>query len=380
MKILLPALALALVGATANAQGSLSTQGFGYPPGQASTRAESMGASTSELDPYSATNPASVSDLSNSSLYLQYEPEFRTVTTSSATSKTTTARFPMFGLIMPISGKLNFSFGSATLVDRSSESRATRTAIVGASSGSLDTVNVTDRIRTLGAIDDLRLAFGFAASPVLRVGAGAHLITGTNQITSTRTFPDTSIFTNVSSKSRLSYTGVAFSAGVEIHPSKVLALGLSGRKGGNLRAESGDTVLATAKVPDRYAASLEYSGWGDASIAIRAAHDAWSAMKPLVSSSVTTYDAWDVGAGAESLGPRFLSHPTVLRVGVRQRTLPFSTTGSSVKELSFGGGVGLELSPRRANIDIGLQRANRTGTAGITEHAYILSFGLRVIP
>jgi opacity protein-like surface antigen len=380
MKILLPALALALVGATANAQGSLSTQGFGYPPGQASTRAESMGGSSSELDPYSATNPASISDISNSSLYLQYEPEFRTVTTSSATSRTTTARFPVFGLIMPVGSRLNFSFGSATLVDRSSETRATRTRIVGSSSGSLDTLNVTDRVRTLGAIDDLRLAFGFAASPVLRIGVGAHLITGTNQITSTETFPDSAKFTNVSATSRLSYTGVAVSAGVEIHPSKVLALGLSARKGGNLRAESGDTVLANAKVPDRFAASLEYSGWGDASIAVHAARDSWSAMKPLVSSSVSTYDAWDIGAGAEAAGPRFLSHPTLVRIGVRQRTLPFSTTGSSIKELSFGGGFGIELAPRRANLDLGLQRANRTGSAGITEHAYILSFGLRVVP
>jgi hypothetical protein len=380
MKIVFPALALILAGATANAQGSLSTQGFGYPPGQASTRAQSMGGSTTELDPNSASNPASISDLSTASLYFQYEPEFKTVTTSTATSSSTTARFPVFGLIMPITSRLNFSFGGSTLVDRSSETRAIRTKIVGSSSGSLDTLQVTDKVRTLGAIDDLRLAFGFAANEVLRIGVAGHLYTGTNQIISTETFPDTAIFTNVSETSTLSYTGAAVSAGIELHPSKLLALGLSARKGGTIRAQSGDTLLATAKIPDHYAASLEYSGWGDASIAVHAAHDSWSAMKPLASAAVTAYDAWDVGIGGEAVGPRFLSHPTLIRLGVQQRTLPFSTTGSSIKELSIGGGMGFELSPRLANLDIGLEHANRTGSAGISEHAYILSFGLRITP
>lgn len=375
MKIALAAAAALLFASGAQAQGSLSTQGFGYPPGQLSTRVESMGGAGAELDHLSALNPASIMDMGSASLYLQYDPEFRTVSTATASSSTTTARFPLVNLIYPLSSRWNFGLGSSTLLDRSAETRTTRQRFVNG-----DTVIVNDRVRTLGAIDDIRVALGYAPSSTFRFGGAVHVLTGVNQITSLETFPDSAIFSNVSQTSRLSYSGVAASAGMEIHPSKAWALGLSGRKGGNIRAESGDTVLGTAKVPDHYGATLQYSGWGEANLGVHVARDAWTSMQSLTSSSVTAYDAWDVGAGAEAVGPRFLTRPTLLRLGVRHRTLPFSTTGSSVSELSIGGGVGLELSPNRASLDIGLQHATRSSGSAISEHAYLLSFGLRVVP
>ena len=139
-------------------------------------------------------------------------------------------------------------------------------------------------------------------------------------------------------------------------------------------------MLATAKVPDHYSVALEYSGWGDANLAVHVARDVWSSMHALTTSSVTAYDAWDVGVGGEAPGPRIASRLVTLRVGVRDRTLPFSTTGSSVREMSIAAGVGIELSPRRANLDLGLQRASRSSGSSVSEHAYILSVGLRVIP
>jgi hypothetical protein len=380
MKTALLALASVLLATTSLAQGSLSTQGFGYPPGQLSSRAESMGGASAEVDPWSAVNPAATAGTGVLSLYFQYDPEFRTVTANGATSSTTTARFPLVGLIFPITASWNIALGSSTLVDRSSETRTTRRQPVGSSTGSIDTVTVNDRVRTLGAIDDVRFALGWAASPALHLGVGAHILTGTNQITVRETFPDSAKFTNVLQSSRLSYNGTAMSAGMEWHPSKVLALGVSGRKGGTIRAESGDTVLATAKVPDHYGAALQYSGWGDANFAVHIARDMWSSMHALTTSTVTAYDAWDVGIGGEATGTRLASRPLTLRVGVRDRTLPFSTTGSSVREISFAAGIGIDLSHNRANLDLGLQRASRSSSSSVAEHAYILSFGLRVIP
>ena len=375
MRTALVATALLCVAGTSYAQGSLSVQGFGYPPGQMSTRAEGMGGGPAELDASSALNPASIADGGPAHVYLQYDPEFRTVSSGGVTSKTTTARFPLVSFTLPLGSRLTFGAGASTLVDRSSLTRQKVTQVIDTS-----TVTVDQRVRVLGAIDDVRLAFGYAASPSLRVGFGAHLITGTNQIRVTQQFPDSSRFANVSQSSRLSYSGTAFSGGAEIHPSKLLALGISARKGGVIRAESGDTVKATAHAPDHYGASLEYTGWGDASLAVHLGRDQWTAMRPLASSSVSAYDAWDIGAGAEAAGPHFFGRPSVLRVGARQRTLPFSTTGSSVSELSLGGGLGLELSRGRAQLDMGVLRASRSSGSSVKEHAYILSFGLRVVP
>ena len=94
---LLRLLAAALLGvpALAHAQGTLSTQGFGYPTGYLSTRTLGTGGALAEIDPLSATNPASILNLGGSALYIQLEPEFRTLTSGSSSERNTIARFPL---------------------------------------------------------------------------------------------------------------------------------------------------------------------------------------------------------------------------------------------------------------------------------------------
>lgn len=375
MKTALAALASLCVATTVSAQGSLSVQGFGYPPGQISTRAEGIGGGPAELDPTSALNPASVVDVGPTQLYLQYEPEFRTVSSGGATSKTTTARFPIISFIIPLSTRLSLGVGASTLVDRSSLTKSNVLQVIDTTS-----VTVAQSIKVLGAIDDIRAALGYTISPAFRIGIGAHVITGTNQLTLIQHFPDSARFTNLVESSRLSYSGNAFSAGFELHPSKLLALGVSGRKGGTIRAESGDTVVATAKAPDHYGASVEYLGWGDVGLFAHIAKDQWTAMGALASKGVQAYDSWDVGGGIEAEGPRLLGRASLVRLGVRHRTLPFSTTASEVSELSIGGGLGIDLARNRARIDIGLLHAGRSSGDAVKEHSYILSLGLRVVP
>ncbi|MDQ6719135.1 MAG: hypothetical protein M3Z17_12420 [Gemmatimonadota bacterium] len=369
------ALASICVATTAAAQGSLSVQGFGYPPGQMSTRAEGMGGGPSELDPASALNPASVVDVGPMQLYFQYDPEFRTVDANGKSSKTTTARFPLVSFILPLSSRLSFGAGASTLVDRSSSNKSTVLQVIDTTA-----VRVTQTVKVLGAIDDVRFALGYAVSPSFRIGLGAHLITGTNQLTLIQRFPDSAKFTNVTEASRISYTGTAISGGFELHPSKLLALGVTARKGGNIRAHSGDTTVANAKAPDHYGASVEYTGWGGVSLAAHAGRDQWTSMRALASPSVTAYDSWDIGGGIEADGPHILGRASLARLGVRHRTLPFSTTGSSVSELSIGGGLGIELARNRARLDVGLLHAGRSSGTAMKEHAYIFSFGLRVVP
>src|SRR2546423_5227845 len=301
MRAAFAAVASICIAASASAQGALSVQGFGYPPGQISTRAEGMGGGPAEVEATSALNPASIVAVGPAQLYFQYDPEFRTVTSGGVTSKSTTARFPLVNFILPLGSKLGFGIGSSTLVDRSSLTKSTLVRVIDTTH-----VTVTQQSKVLGGIDDVRFALGYLLSPTLKIGVGAHIITGTNQLTVTQKFPDSAKFTNVFESARLSYSGTAVSAGFELHPSRVLALGFSGRKGGTVRAESADTVKATAKAPDHYGASVEYSGWGDASLAFHVARDQWSKMGPLATSGVTAYDAWDIGGGVEGSGPRLL--------------------------------------------------------------------------
>ena len=76
------ALASALVALTATgvlAQGTLGSQGFGYPPGQLSVFSRSVGGGGAEIDPLSPVNPAAISLLRRGGLYLQSEQESRSL-------------------------------------------------------------------------------------------------------------------------------------------------------------------------------------------------------------------------------------------------------------------------------------------------------------
>src|SRR5207237_5783858 len=152
------------------------------------------------------------------------------------------------------------------------------------------------------------------------------------------------------------------------------------RKGGDLRAESGDTAIGSARIPNHYSASVTFEGIPGAVISARVAHDAWSSLTNLSSSGIQAFDGWDTGAGIEASGPRIMQRIVTLRAGARFRTLPFGLNGEKVSEKSFAAGLGLPLTRERAAFDFAVQRASRSGGSDVRERGIILSFGLRVSP
>jgi hypothetical protein len=380
IKVLLAGL-LALVASTrADAQGNLSTQGFGYPAGGLSVRAAGTAGALGEFDPLSAVNPATIAEWNSPVLFFQYEPEFRTVTNSGAIARTTTARFPLTGAAVPIGERLALGVTATSFLDRSATTLSERPETIGTSN-----VIARELFSALGGIDDIRLGAGYIVGKGLRVGLGGHVLTGENRISSILTFGDSSVFLPRHELTDLSYTGFAASGGFVWRPIKTIGIAASGRKGGNITMRSGDSLLATAKVPNRFAGGLEFSGIPGLTLIGRASRELWSSMQPLGSERLTSYDAWDISGGAEGAGPRLGSRVLQLRLGGRYRGLPFGAQGEQVKELSFGGGLGASFGLDRAGLDISLLRAIRfTGTYSargpIDERAFILGIGLRVRP
>jgi len=375
-KSLVAAALLAVVGSRSDAQGALSLEGLGYPPGQFSARAEGTGGALADFDPLSLVSPSAIASAGSAALFFQYSPEFRRVTTASGTAKTTTARFPLVAGILPMGEQWALALSSSTFLDRSSETSLERTAVVGADT---ETVTLTEQNKVLGAINDVRLALSWSRSPAFRIGAGFHVFAGSNRLTLSQLFPDSAIYISTTQTGRISYAGLAGSVGVEIHPSRVLALAVSGRKGGDLRAESGDTAIGSARIPDHYSASLTFEGIPGAAFSARVAHDAWSSLTSLSSTGIEAFDGWDSAVGVEATGPRFLQRIITLRAGARFRTLPFGFNGEKVNETTFAAGFGAPLTRDRAAFDFSIQRASRTA-ADIKERGFILSFGLRVSP
>jgi hypothetical protein len=375
---------LALIPAYAEAQGALSMQGLGYPAGGISARAEGMGSGVADFDALSATSPASIAGAGSSAIYFQYSPEFRRVTTSAGTAKTTTARFPVVVGVLPMGQSWTLGLSSSTFLDRSLETSLTRQEVVGAST---DTVDVTERNRVLGAINDVRLALAWSRSPALRLGVGGHVFAGSNRVTLSQLYPDSSKYISNAQVGRISYSGFAASVGLEYHPSRMFGLALSARKGGDLTAQSGDTTIGRGKLPDHYSGSILYDGLPGTIISARLAHDSWSSLTSMSSSGIQAYDGWDGGFGIEASGPRFMQRIVTVRAGARFRTLPFGVTdfqvagvSHKVSERSFTAGLGIPLTRDRAAVDFSFTHASRTADTDVKERGMILSFGLRVSP
>jgi hypothetical protein len=309
-------------------------------------------------------------------MFLQYEPEFRRLTNAGTTSNTTTARFPVFSASVPIGSRGSIGVSAATLLDRSSATSITRDLEVG---GTVSTV--TESTRMFGAINDLRLAFGWAPSTKFQLGLGVHAYTGQNRVFFSQSFPDSLKFSTISQVTTLGFRGYAGSAGVMIRPSRNFGFAVSGRKGAKIEARNADSAVAEANIPDRFGFGFAYEGIPGSSISAHVSRDMWSRMNDL--SSAEAVDTWEGGFGIESLGPRLIQRQTILRIGTRYRTLPYLAAGSEVSELSFAGGIGTQFFRNRATFDVTLERSGRKAKdsdIGARERAYILSFGLRVRP
>src|SRR6476620_9455717 len=89
-----PALVVTLP-AAALAQGTLSTQGFGYPTGTLSTRSLGTGGALGEIVPLSVSNPSSILNLGGTALYFQAEPEYRKISLNGQSESSTIARYPL---------------------------------------------------------------------------------------------------------------------------------------------------------------------------------------------------------------------------------------------------------------------------------------------
>jgi hypothetical protein len=365
----------ATIATSAAAQGTLSSQGFGYPAGGLSTHAEALGGSIAESDPLSPVNPAALSSWGRPGLYLQYDPEFRTVTAGGTNSSTLTARFPMIAGALNIGPRLTFGLSATTFLDRTWQVSRSGYVFSGP-----DSTLYGEKFTSDGAINDLRAAFAFMVLPNLSVGIGGHVLTGSNHLSITREFADTStaIFTELST---LSYTGHTVSGGIDYRPFTSLSIGVSGDAGGTINSFRNDTTLSTAKVPKRVGFGGTFGGISGLFLSANAEWHGWSALNGLGDSDAHAVDGWDYGVGAEIRAPSLFGQEIPVRLGYRERILPFEAAGEQVHETDYSFGIGIPVSRGRSRVDFSVTRANRSSPLpDITEHGWILSAGFFVRP
>ncbi len=368
--------ATALTASTLHGQGSLSSQGLGYPPGELSTRALGTAGALGEIDARSPINPAALAIRTAAQVYAQYDPEFRTITTNGQSSSTTLARMPNIGGVLPLNGHLVLGISASTFLDRTWETSRVRSQVFGS-----DTVAFNETLKSEGAITDVRLALAYAVNARLRFGIGVHTFPGSMRLTSNEIFPDTTKFRNITQLNQVSFSGKAVSVGMEAALLPTLSIALSGRKGGTAKMFANDSLLTTGTIPTRYSGSLAFTGIPGTMVAARASHETWSQLDDLSYAHTRAVDANDLSLGVESSGPRLGGgFPLLMRLGVRRRTLPFAVGTSAIQETSFGGGIGIPIAFDHVTLDMALLHETRTGVTGVSERGYNLSFGLQVHP
>lgn len=366
-------LLLALLSTAARAQGTLASQGFGYPFGQLSTRALSTGGGMGEFDPYSALNPATVAATGRRALHLQYEPEYRRITADDVSDAQRFVRFPLVSGIIPVGSRFALGFSASTLLDRTGQSSDTRTEIVGG-----EEVTFEETTRSNGAINDLRLVAAYDLGANARVGLGAHAITGEFRQFLGRTF-ETPGYDSLSVASRASFSGLALSGGVMWQPVRGITLAGSARWGGGITAYVNDTSRTTADVPHRIGIGIGVERISGVALSAHASWDGWSSLDGLGSDAASAHDTRTYGIGAELAGPSVFGTELPLRIGWRWRELPFSPGAEQVTESALAGGIGIPLLGGFSALDIGLQRATRSSDP-YRERSLILSVGVTVHP
>jgi hypothetical protein len=382
----LVSLAAAVIGAPtpADAQSSIGAQGFGYPPGQVSTRALGLGTSMAELDPVSPRNPASLARWGRSGLYLQYDPEFRRVTAAGERDGTVNIRFPLIGGATRITSKLSAGISISTLLDRTFTTESSETQVVGGSD-----LTATTLFQSAGGLNDVRLGVAYEVTPRFSVGLGGHVVTGENRIRIATQF-DRDDFLQLNEQSEVNYSGTAFSGGLNWLPGGDFVIAGSMRLEGALRANRSEETLDDGRLPARAGVSVAYTGVTGAVFAAGLNWEQWSRMS-LGSSNVRAQDTREIGLGVEVEGPRLRGAIVAFRGGFRDRGLPFGISDDGdepftrfARERAFSLGTGIPLATvggaSRAMLDLGIQRASRSGAPGVSERAWTLSLGLAVRP
>lgn len=361
------------IAGTLGAQGSLGAQGLGYPVGGLSGAAASLAGASAELDANSAVNPAAVTRTTRFSIMFRFEPEMRETKVGDQRAYANVVRFPGFQFTGAY-GRFVGAVGLTPLLDRSWSNSVTDTLIV---SG----LPLQSQLKTSseGSMNDARLAIGYIVSPRLQFGAAVHAITGENRTSFSRTFADTSAVQGVSQENAYGFSGSAVSFGVVAEVVRNLVVSASAKIGGEVAMDRQGDEVATADVPSRAGIGVAYFGIRGVSAHLRVDRARWSDLDGLSASASGLFDATEIAAGVEALGPSVRGTNALLRAGYRTRTLPYAVNGDRVDERGLAFGVGFPLARGRTQIDLGAQRLTRSAP-GASENSWLFTVGLGIRP
>lgn len=371
---------LLLLPNAARAQNSIyAVRGLGIPTRQLSPRARSLGGAFGVFDATSAINPAAVASVTSLAASGSYGTTIRDYTAEGVTATDLKdTRFPL-GMLAGSFGSKPFAFAVsfASLTERTYDISTTAVDTI----SGLE-IDVADRIRQDGGVNDIRGAVGWRLSPNFQLGAALHLITGSMRVQARREFLETQLQV-YDEESQVSFSGIGFSAGLQWAIAQRIRVAFSARLDSDMKttvAERSKSSRTTTKIPlPLYlnggvlwdlAPQLQWTVSGD--------WTSWSrAEGHLDPQTLGTFDSWGVGTGIQYGA---LNGVLPVRLGARYGTLPFSPSATEQPtEFILSAGLGTQIARGRLAVDFSGERLIREG-ANASERAWHLLLGITVRP
>lgn len=371
-------LLLAAVGPLAAQSSQFGVRGLGLPMRPISVRSTGTGGAFGLFDSESSFNPASIGLVSFTTASFQTLQSWRRSVSPAGTATARDNRYPGVFVAGPIGGTpLAISLSASGYTDRNFSIASRDTLIL------RDVpVETIDTLRSLGGVSDLRAGIAWRGSRSLQVGLGIHLLTGSNRISSSRRFSDTT-YAGATEEATVSYLGVGVSAGVMARLGRAVTLAGMVRADDKVRVERDSLRVGTTKLPVTVAGGARVQLGDQLQIAGSATYRSWSAADEdiVAQGGVGSVNTTEFNFGLEYVRDPRRPNNLPLRLGFYHARLPFPLTrGQNISETGISIGTSKRFVADRAGFDFALGQVWRKGGAGFTERATQLTVGISVRP
>jgi len=361
------------------AQSSLfGVRGLGHPGRPYTPGTRATGGSFALFDGESDFNPAAMTNLKAVAAGFVLTPTWRRWESPAGTASLRDTRFPLVFVGGPIPGSrfgLGVSLGS--YADRDFRLASMDTLLIRDQS-----VIVNDTLSSLGGLNEIRFAVGYAVSGRTTVGAAAYWITGSSRLEARRHFSDTAYVAFLQS-AELSYQGLGVAVGVTHQLTSRIQLGALLRSDGKASVERDSTEAYDVDLPYTASAGVQLKAGRRLVLAAAGTFRSWSGANSDLQQQggVGARNTVELAFGGEYA--RNARRPTTLpiRAGVRYATLPFPVVaGERPKEFAVSLGTGLRFAQERAGIDVSLEQVWRSEGSPYRERGTSVILGLSIRP
>jgi hypothetical protein len=352
-------------------------RGLGFPGRALAVRSLASSGAFGLFDPESSLNPAALANVANLTSVFTITQGFRRVENPAGTATLRSTRFPQLsvgGPIQTLPAAVGLSFSNYTSRDftlATSETIDLRGA----------PVDVSDTFTSRGGLNDFRIAGSYRLGARWAVGAGFHIISGSNRLTSTRVFDDP-VYLSSRQRSELSFAGVGVSVGLTRQFGPSFALSALVRSDGHVSVERDSARVGTVDLPYSFGLGLRWRPAARLDLGAQTVVRTWSGANSdlLAMGGTGARNTVEVAAGAEYTPDPRRPYRRPLRLGARYATLPFSLVPAQQgHEFGLSAGSGVRFAQQRAGVDLALEYVWRS--EGIySENGLLVSLGVSVRP